>query len=411
MPLFQADTTYAYVRTRRRVLSKTAATNTGTLTTDMPAFTSGLNGTALAAGALAADMPAFTSGLNGTAAVSGSIAATMPEFSAGLNGTSTAQGNLAAAMPTFTADLDGNARATAAVGASLPEFTADLDGLARTSGQLVADMPAMLSGLTGVGTSSGPLSASMPVMGALFNGVGASSGVLGASLPSMTAGLLGTVETTDNFFALMPGFTSDLDAVARSSGSLSAALPAMDGGILAVGTGSGILAGAMPGMEMLLSGGVDLELAGELIIILPRFVMTRNRGPALELNQQRALTREFIASNPIYVALIPNVRVRQPSGGYALDEGVPRPQQMFRLIPRSHTEEPRTSTSAAATSDSGVQRRYDYTLLGEWDSTMQVGDEWETEDGQRLVIENMVSYNGYERKGLVISYGRSPNHA
>jgi len=34
----------------------------------------------------------------------------------------------------------------------------------------------------------------------------------------------------------------------------------------------------MPGMEMLLSGGVDLELAGELIIILPRFVMTRNRG-------------------------------------------------------------------------------------------------------------------------------------
>jgi len=390
MGLFRVDTTYAYIRPRRRVLSKTATVNSG---------------------ALVADMPEFTSGLAATAKTSGGIAATMPEFVSDLDGVGTASGDLEVTMFAFTAGFIGVARATAEVGASLPEFTADLDGLVQASGQLVADMPMMLSGLSGVGTSSGLLSASMPVMGALFNGVGEGTGELVALLPIMGAGLLGTVETNDNFFAIMPEFTSDLGAVARSSGTLSAALPVMGSGIIAVGSGSGILTGAMPGMEMLVFGGVDLDLAGELIIILPRFVMTRNRGPAMELDQQRALTREFIASNPIYIALIPNVRVRQPSGGYALDEGVPRPQQMLRLIPRSHTEEPRMSTSAAATSDSGVQRRYDYTLLGEWDSTMQVGDEWETEDGQRLVIENMVSYNGYERKGLVISYGRSPDHA
>lgn len=130
-----------------------------------------------------------------------------------------------------------------------------------------------------------------------------------------------------------------------------------------------------------------------------------------ELDVQRSLTKAFIDSSPIEIELVPCADVRLPSGGVRSTPGTPRPLQTFRLIPMSHTEKPVRSSSAAAAADDGVQRRYDYTLLGEWNCEMAENDQWETPDGQLLVIEALVSYNRYERKGLVVSYGRRPTHA
>lgn len=124
-----------------------------------------------------------------------------------------------------------------------------------------------------------------------------------------------------------------------------------------------------------------------------------------------ALTKAFIDSMPVQIELIPYAETRLPSGGVRMTPGTPRVVQTFRLIPMSHTERPRLSSASAFSADDGVQRRYDYTILGMWDCEMLENDSWTTEDGQLLVIDALVSYNGYERKGLVTSYGRRPFHA
>lgn len=129
-----------------------------------------------------------------------------------------------------------------------------------------------------------------------------------------------------------------------------------------------------------------------------------------EIIQQRLLTKAFIDSAPTEIQLVPHEATRKPSGGVTMTAGTPRETQTFRLIPMSHTEQPARSTSTATATDSGKQRRYDYTLLGEWNSDMRENDRWEAPDGQLLVIQALVSYNGYERKGLVVSYGRTPTH-
>lgn len=129
-----------------------------------------------------------------------------------------------------------------------------------------------------------------------------------------------------------------------------------------------------------------------------------------ELLTQRSLTKAFIESSPVDIALVPRLEVRLPSGGTSMVSGSVRPIQTFRLIPMSHTERPVRSSATAAAADDGIQRRYDYTLLGEWNAEMRENDQWETNDGQLLVIDALVSYNGYERKAMIMSYGRSPSH-
>lgn len=129
-----------------------------------------------------------------------------------------------------------------------------------------------------------------------------------------------------------------------------------------------------------------------------------------EIAVNRALTKAFIDSAPVQIELVPHAEVRKPSGGMAMQAGTPRDMQTFRLIPMSHTERPVRSSSAAVAADDGVQRRYDYTLLGEWNADMAENDQWETPDGQLLVIDSVVSDNGYERKAMITSYGRNPEH-
>lgn len=129
-----------------------------------------------------------------------------------------------------------------------------------------------------------------------------------------------------------------------------------------------------------------------------------------EITVNRSLTHQFIMSDPTQIVLIPHVRERKPSGGQALVAQTPRDIQVFRLIPMSHTEQPATSTSSAAAADAGVQRRYKYTIMGEWNCLMEVNDRWTNPDGQEYVIDNFVSDNSYERKALVTSYGGHPTH-
>jgi hypothetical protein len=170
------------------------------------------------------------------------------------------------------------------------------------------------------------------------------------------------------------------------------------------------MAGSLGKMTAQLEVSESLPATATLEAIMLK--MTAGVGGTItaEMLLQRSLTKAFIDSNPIEVVLIPRIEQRKSSGGFGIVDGVPRPTQTFRLIPMSHTERPVRSSATAATADDGVQRRYDYTLLGEWNSQMAENDQWITPDGQLLVIDALTSYNSYERKGLVTSYGRSPKH-
>ena len=131
---------------------------------------------------------------------------------------------------------------------------------------------------------------------------------------------------------------------------------------------------------------------------------------AEELAIQRDLTHEFILAAPMIIALTPRVDVRKDSGGVQPTDQTPRAPQTFRLIPMSSTERPVGSNSAAQSRDAGVVRQYDYTLLGEWDAVVAENDWWEMPDGHRLVVDSLVSFNGYERKAMITARGRVPNH-
>ena len=125
---------------------------------------------------------------------------------------------------------------------------------------------------------------------------------------------------------------------------------------------------------------------------------------AMETNINRRNTTAFINAMPVQIELIPSREVRSPSGGITTQDDPPRPVQTFRLIPASSSERPVISESG------GVQRRYDFALLGEWNCEMAEGDHWTDELNQQWQIDSVISDNGYERKGMVTSYGRRPRH-
>lgn len=124
-----------------------------------------------------------------------------------------------------------------------------------------------------------------------------------------------------------------------------------------------------------------------------------------EIAMNRELTHWFIASDPTQIELIPSSETRKASGAVSVVDQPARDMQTFRLIPMSSTERP-----VNAASQQGTQRKYDFTLLGEWDSEMSEGDHWMDEVGQEWQIDSVISHNGYERKGMVTSYGRRPRH-
>lgn len=122
---------------------------------------------------------------------------------------------------------------------------------------------------------------------------------------------------------------------------------------------------------------------------------------------QRKNTHWFILADPTTVALTPTTETQLSSGGTSIVSDPARAAQTFRLIPTSHTERPQRSVAGTAGTSSGQQRRHDFTLLGEWDAAMAPGDWWEDERGEKWIIDEMVPFNGYERKGLVTAYGKT----
>jgi hypothetical protein len=118
----------------------------------------------------------------------------------------------------------------------------------------------------------------------------------------------------------------------------------------------------------------------------------------MNLTVLRGMTKLFIAQDPIKLDLIPTVITQTPSGGQIKEDGDPRPTQTFKLIAMSYTQRPTVTVS-------GKERIIDYTLLGEWDAEVAVGDHWVGEDNKLYEVLFMVPGYGYETKAWVECHG------
>lgn len=123
---------------------------------------------------------------------------------------------------------------------------------------------------------------------------------------------------------------------------------------------------------------------------------------ASELAANRRVTHAYIIAKPMLVVLMTDVRTKTPAGGIKRGDGFARVAQVMRLIEQASAYGNQPGLLRAA---DGAQRRVTFQLLGEWDAEMEVGDHWSDSLGVRLEVAELLPYNGYERRGRVVSYG------
>jgi hypothetical protein len=334
-------------------------------------------------GTLAASLPSLTAAAAGTATATGALAAALPTPSAALAGAGVGSGLLAASLPSAVAALAASAATAAVLAGTAPSLTAQFTGEASGAGAMLADLP-------------------LPTVGLL--GVTRNHAVLAGELPAPAGAFTGSADTEEKLLlvVLSPPVVA-LAAEVVNEGGFTGTLPALTAAMSGGSYISALFLDGLPELQAEFIGSVFEPGQGQLLVTLPMLrAVTGRAGKMRELDQQRRATRAFIMASPVDIVLTPRLETKTGSGAVDVTEGVPRPVQTFRLIPMSHTERPASSNESGG----DVQRKYDMTLLGEWDAVVQENDSWTDVNGQRYIVDAVIPFNGYEVKGLVMSYGR-----
>lgn len=121
-----------------------------------------------------------------------------------------------------------------------------------------------------------------------------------------------------------------------------------------------------------------------------------------ELAINRINTKYFIDARPSVLSLIPTIRTKTGSGGFRLADGVPRAAQVLRVIEQASAY---GNNPGLLNAQDGQQRKVTYQLLGEYNAAMEVGDHFLDSNGIRSEIAELLPYNGYERRGRLVTYG------
>lgn len=121
-----------------------------------------------------------------------------------------------------------------------------------------------------------------------------------------------------------------------------------------------------------------------------------------ELNMLRYNTSAFIAAHPSVIELTPRERVRAGTGLSFVD-GEPRPAQVLRVIDQSSS---RSASPGLVTGSDGKERQAEHQVLGDWDAEIGLYDWWASAEGFRFEVAELLPYNGYERRALVVRYGQ-----
>lgn len=120
----------------------------------------------------------------------------------------------------------------------------------------------------------------------------------------------------------------------------------------------------------------------------------------------RKQTKAFIDDDPFTIVLTPrSVSTRVPGGGYVKANGVPRAPQTVKLIYSGSSTGTAGREGVQVTSD-GVERRYDYVIIGEWDMAIEEGDHWLDPRGNRCEVTALMPDNEYERRARASIYAK-----
>jgi len=423
-----------FARFRQSPRSFTITKISGILTATMGPITAAMSATVKVAGTLAATLPSTTAAMVARAIVRGAAATTLPSLTTTVAGRAIVRGTASSTLPSVTTSISARAVVRGALGATLPSASAQLAATVRVGGVLSVTLPSASTHAAAQSTVRGGLVGVLPSMAVQGLGMVRVSGSLSAALPSLTIAFGGVVHTPDSLLIVVlpsAGSAAAGRVVARGTilvtlppsgmaatatvtvhSALTAPLPSLTvvmTGTVTATTNHGSLAAGLPAVTVTMAAHVSGGMTAVLQATLPSVVAGRWRDGEIMMVLQRVNTLQFILAMPIEIILIPVLEVKAPSGGTQLIDQPARAPQLFRLIPMSHTERPVRSIATTG-ADAGQQRRYDYTLLGQWDAIMQENDWWQDESGQCWIIDALVSYNGYERKGLVTSYGRRPRH-
>lgn len=118
-----------------------------------------------------------------------------------------------------------------------------------------------------------------------------------------------------------------------------------------------------------------------------------------ELRVNRQNTAAFINADHEVIVLTPRTKTRTSTGGTTWTKGTPRDPQKFHFTERVSNAMPSNRVPG------GEQRIEDYTLLGNYDAVIEVGDVFDFGGGEWEVV-SLTNENGYERRATVIRHGR-----
>lgn len=123
------------------------------------------------------------------------------------------------------------------------------------------------------------------------------------------------------------------------------------------------------------------------------------------LHEMRRLTQLFIDDSPSTIRLIPHKLVERPGGTHKWEPQKSRKAQTFRLLPIGST----TSDGLEHLEGAHISK-WDYYLVGNYDSTIEVGDMWCWNDFQYRV-RALSPQNNWERRAIVSVFGKAPPEA
>lgn len=125
--------------------------------------------------------------------------------------------------------------------------------------------------------------------------------------------------------------------------------------------------------------------------------------PVDQLATNRILTQLFIGLDPTPVVLTPRTRVKA-NGAWKTVDGIPRVPQTFKMIEQG------ANFSGITESGDGIERVYEFIMLGAYDAIVEIGDYWTDLTGQVWEVGGFLPANGYEIKAGIYSYGSRPVH-
>ena len=127
------------------------------------------------------------------------------------------------------------------------------------------------------------------------------------------------------------------------------------------------------------------------------------QNPAM-LAVTRRQTKWLIDNDPFEIVLTPIVKARVPGGGYQTSNGTARAPQRVKLIYTGSARGVAGQEGSQVTQD-GVEHRYDYVVVGEYDFEVAIGDTWLDSLGNICRITGLIPDNEYERRATASIFG------